>query len=131
MILNHNSARLHAGERHHAAADILADLDRELQRAEWRCQMIVDDHSPAVGLDLIEQAQLGDRGAHLRVARRACRLAHSFQIDAHAGTVPATPLPFADADAWYSVCRCENSSFLIVLSLASMSMPYSRAILPP
>src|SRR6266540_3139052 len=123
MVLNHDSARLNARNRHHAAADILADFDRELQWAERRCQVIMDDHAPAVGLNLVEQAQLGDRGANFRVRCSTRHSAHRLQIDTHADTAPATPLPFADADARYSARRCENSSFLIVLSFSAMSMP--------
>src|SRR5437867_12067960 len=123
MVLDHDSARLHARNRHHTAADILADFDRELQWAERRCQVIMDDHAPAVSLDLVEQAQLGDRGANFRVRCSTRHSAHSLQVNTHAGTVPATPLPLADADARYAARRCENSSFLIILSFSSMSIP--------
>src|SRR6266850_3261818 len=131
VIAEHHRTRFHPRHRSHPLSDILPDADREDGWTQRRRQVEIDSDVMPLDLHVIEQTQLGNRATDFRVARRPSRLADRSHVDRHRATVPATPVSVAGFEAPYARLRWDHSSCSTAFSLVGMSMPYSRAMLPP
>src|SRR6266566_2038637 len=133
MIAQHDLARRHTGNGFNAFANFFSDAGREFRGAEGAGQVKVYRHLAAFNLYLIQQTEFAERTSDFGVTRRSSRCSNCINIDRHRDTVPVTPVSVAWS-AWpaaYARLRWAISSFSKDFNLLSISMPYSRAILPP